>query len=62
MRRDGDKALLIVPMVHQGQAIGLLEVLDHVRERRFARQEMRLANAIAGQAAVALTTPRSSPS
>ena len=54
MRRDGDKCLLILPMVHRGQAIGLLEVLDHARERRFTRQEMRLATAIAGQAAVAL--------
>jgi excisionase family DNA binding protein len=54
MRRDGDKCLLVLPMVHQGQAIGLLEVLDHQRERRFNRQEMRLANAVAGQASVAL--------
>jgi len=54
MRRDGDKCLLILPMLHQGQAIGLLEVLDHQRERRFSRQEMRLANALAGQAAVAM--------
>ena len=54
MRRDGDKCLLVLPMLHQGQAIGLLEVLDHERERRFTRQEMRLANAVAGQASVAL--------
>jgi len=54
MRRDGDKCVLILPMVHRGQAIGLLEVLDHLRERRFTRQEMRLATAIAGQAAVAM--------
>lgn len=54
MRRDGDKCLLILPMIHQGQAIGLIEVLDHQRERRFSRQEMRLANAVAGQAAVAM--------
>jgi len=54
MRRDADKCLLILPMIHQGQAIGLLEVLDHQRERRFSRQEMRLANALAGQAAVAM--------
>ena len=54
MRRDGDKCLLILPMIHQGEAIGLLEVLDHNRERRFSRQEMRLAHALAGQAAVAL--------
>jgi excisionase family DNA binding protein len=54
MRRDGDKCLLILPMIHQGQSIGLIEVLDHHRERRFTRQEMRLANAVAGQAAVAM--------
>jgi excisionase family DNA binding protein len=54
MRRDGDKSLLILPMVYQGTAIGLLEVLDHLRERRYSRQEMRLATALAGQAAVAL--------
>ncbi len=54
MRRDGDKCLLILPMVHQGHSIGLIEVLDHQRERKFSRQEMRLANAVAGQAAVAL--------
>ena len=54
MRRDGDKCLLILPMVYQDRAIGLLEVLDHQRERRFGRQEMRLARAIAGQAAVAI--------
>jgi len=54
MRRDGDQCLLILPMIHQGQAIGLLEVIDHQRERRFSRQEMRLANALAGQAAVAM--------
>jgi excisionase family DNA binding protein len=54
MRRDGDRCLLILPMVHQGESIGLIEVLDHQRERRFSRQEMRLANAVAAQAAVAL--------
>ncbi len=54
MRRDGDKSLLVVPMIHQGESIGLIEVLDHQRERRFSRQELRLANAVAGQAAVAL--------
>ncbi|NLE21376.1 MAG: GAF domain-containing protein [Actinobacteria bacterium] len=54
MRRDGDKCLLILPMVHQGQSVGLIEVLDHQRERKFSRQEMRLAKAVAAQAAVAL--------
>jgi len=54
MRRDGDKCLLILPMVHQGQSIGLIEVLDHQRERKFGRQELRLAHAVAAHAAVAL--------
>jgi excisionase family DNA binding protein len=54
MRRDGDKSLLILPMVYQGSSIGLLEVIDHVRERKYSRQEQRLAWALAGQAAVAL--------
>jgi excisionase family DNA binding protein len=58
MRRNGDKALLLVPLVYQGRSIGLLEVLDHVRERRFTRQEMRLARALAGQAAVGLHNAR----
>ena len=58
MRRDGDKCLLILPMIHQGEAIGLIEILDHQRERRFSRQEMRLANAVAGQAAVAMHNAR----
>ena len=54
MRRDGDQCLLIVPLLYQGESVGLLEVLDHLRERRFSRQEMRLAHAVAGQAGMAL--------
>jgi excisionase family DNA binding protein len=54
MRRNGDKSLLLLPLIYQGRTVGLLEVLDHVRERRFSRQELRLARALAAQAAVAL--------
>jgi excisionase family DNA binding protein len=54
MLRDGDKSLLVLPMLYQGVAIGLVEVLDHVRERRYGRQELRLASALAGQSAVAV--------
>jgi excisionase family DNA binding protein len=54
LRRDGDRCLLVLPMVHQGRVVGLLELLDHRRERHFSRQEMRLATAIVAQAAVAL--------
>lgn len=54
LRREGDKSLLMVPLVYCGRSIGLLELMDHLRERRYSRQELRLCSAIAGQAAVAL--------
>ena len=54
MRHYGDKTLLLIPLVYQERSVGLLEVLDHVRERRFTRQELRLARALAGLAATAL--------
>jgi excisionase family DNA binding protein len=58
MRRWGEQTMLLVPLVHGGQCVGLLEVYDHVRERRFTRQELRLARALAGLAAVALHNAR----
>jgi len=54
MRQWGDKTMLVVPLVSAGRAVGTLEVYDHLRERRFTRQELRLARALAGLAAVAL--------
>jgi hypothetical protein len=54
MRRYGDKSLLLIPLVHRGSTVGLLEVLDRLRERRFTRQELRLTRALAALAAVAL--------
>ena len=54
MRHYGDKSLLLIPLVHRDRSVGLLEVLDRVRQRRFTRQELRLARALAGLAAVAL--------
>ena len=52
--REGDKSLLMVPLVFRGESIGLVELMDHTRERRYSRQELRLCTAVAGQAAVAL--------
>ena len=54
LRREGDRSLLMVPLIVQGRSIGLLEVVDQKRSRQFSRQELRLAEAIAGQAAVAI--------
>jgi excisionase family DNA binding protein len=54
LRRDGDKSLLMVPLVYQDRVIGLVEVVDQKRARHYTRQELRLCRAIAGQAAAAL--------
>jgi excisionase family DNA binding protein len=54
LRREGDRSLLMAPLVVQGQTIGLLEVIDQRRSREYSRQELRLAGAVAGQAAVAI--------
>jgi excisionase family DNA binding protein len=54
LRREGDRSLLMVPLLVQGRSIGLLEVVDQKRSRQYSRQELRLAEAIAGQAAVAI--------
>ncbi len=52
--REGDKSLLMVPLVYRGESIGLIELMDHVRERRYSGQDLRICTAVAGQAAVAL--------
>jgi excisionase family DNA binding protein len=54
MRHWDDKSQLIIPIVYREHPVGLLEVYDGLRERRFTRQEMRLARALAGLTAVAL--------
>jgi excisionase family DNA binding protein len=54
LRREGDRSLLMVPLVVQGRSLGLLEVVDQRDAREYSRQELRLAEAIAGQAAVAI--------
>ena len=58
MRHYGDKTMLVIPLVYQGQSVGFLEVYDHVRDRRFTRQELRLACALAGLATTALHNAR----
>jgi len=53
-RAGGDRSQLMVPLVFRGEAIGLLEASDARRARSYSRQELRLCQAVAGQAAVAL--------
>ena len=59
LRREGDRSLLMVPLIVQGDTIGLVEVVDQKRSRQYSRQELRLAGAIAGQAAVAIKNAKS---
>jgi excisionase family DNA binding protein len=54
LRREGDRSLLMLPLVVQGRSLGLVEVVDQKRSRVYSRQELRLAGAIAEQAAVAI--------
>lgn len=54
LQRDGDKSLLMVPLVFRGETIGLVELIDDRRERRYSAQELRICTAVAGQAAAAL--------
>ncbi len=54
MRHYGDRTMLVVPLVYRARSVGFIEVYDHVRERRFTRQELRLACALAGLATTAL--------
>ena len=55
---DGGRTLLMVPLIYKDSTIGLIEVVDRERRRRFTRQELRLARAIAGHASVALVHAR----
>jgi excisionase family DNA binding protein len=54
LRSGGDRSLLMLPLVYQGRSVGLLEAIDASRARKYTRQELRLCEAVAGQAAVAL--------
>lgn len=54
MRRWDIKCLVMAPLANSGGSIGLLELIDRERERRFSRQELRLVRALASAASVGL--------
>jgi excisionase family DNA binding protein len=54
LRRYGDMSVLEIPLVYRGRTVGLLEAIDRRQSRSYSRQEMRIVNALAGQAAVSL--------
>ncbi len=51
------QSLLMVPLVIKGRSIGLVELQDH-EERQFTPEELQLAQALAGQAAVVIENAR----
>jgi PAS domain S-box-containing protein len=52
------KTLMMLPMIHQGQSIGLVDVEDSRVERTFSEQEVALAQMLANQAANAIQNAR----
>jgi GAF domain-containing protein len=48
------KGLMAVPLLHEEQALGVLQVLDRPQQSRFSLQEMELLGLFANQAAIAL--------
>ena len=54
----GEKATLAVPMVHGEEVLGVLDITESRYPRRFTDEEVRLAQAIANQAAVAVHNAR----
>jgi GAF domain-containing protein len=48
------KSLMAVPLLHEEEVLGVLQVLDRPRRERFSLQEMELLGLFANQAAIAL--------
>lgn len=54
----GPSAMLALPLVTRGETVGLVQLYDLDPQRQFSAREMRLAHALASQAAVALENAR----
>jgi GGDEF domain-containing protein len=58
MTRRAQRSTLAVPLIFSGTAIGLLIVSETERDRRFTAGDIQLAEALAGQAAIAVNNAR----
>ena len=58
MKVSGEKSCLSVPIIFEGQPLGLLEIVETRYERRFKPEERELAQALGEQAAVAIQNAR----
>ncbi len=54
----GQKSLLMIPLVARDHVVGLVELYEDRRVRDFSADEIRLCQALAGQAAIAIENAR----
>ncbi|ACK42496.1 MULTISPECIES: HD-GYP domain-containing protein [Dictyoglomus] len=48
------KALICVPLVHQGEIIGVMEVINKKDNKKFTKSDLKLLQAISNQASIAI--------
>jgi PAS domain S-box-containing protein len=58
MRQVGTKTLVILPMMHKGKCIGVVELEDSQREQRLNADQMSLAMTLVGQLTATLENAR----
>jgi PAS domain S-box-containing protein len=58
MQKAGIKSLLMLPLMHKGETMGLVELSDSKAERRFADSQISLSMLLANQAASAIQNAR----
>lgn len=58
MREFGVKTLVILPLIHKGECMGVVELEDSLKEQRLTFEQMNLAMTLAGQVAASLENAR----
>ncbi len=58
MRKEGVSMLVILPLVHKGKCVGVVELKDVHREQRLSPDQMSLAMTLAGQVAAVMENAR----
>jgi len=54
MKKMGICSLLMVPMIGKSQSLGFIEIFEEVKAREYTQDEIRLAESLAAQGAVAI--------
>jgi len=58
MREQGIQTLLMLPLIARDQVLGLAELIDDTEARDYTTEEIRLAESLAAQAAIAIENAR----